>query len=130
MVVLAVLSLVAVLVIARGPQRSATLELRQAASTVAGALRVARSRAIATNRPVAVLLEPRAALVQVAGLPPRGLPRGVAMTVSLPHGQTGLVFMPDGSATAGRVVLSLAGRAARVEVDWLSGRVSIAEAGG
>ena len=129
-VVLAVLALAGALVLARGPQRSATLDLRQAASTVAGSLRVARGRAIAANRPVSVLLDANTARVQVAGTPPRSLPAGVGMAVTLPAGRNGVVFMPDGSATGGQVVLSTRGRAARVSVDWLSGRVSIADANG
>ncbi|HYZ64612.1 MAG TPA: pseudopilin H, partial [Acetobacteraceae bacterium] len=51
---LVILGLVAGLVLVRGPQRSAEVDMRQATGLVAGALRVARSRAIATNRPVAV----------------------------------------------------------------------------
>ena len=128
-VVLAVLSLVAALVIARGPQRSTTLELRQASANVAGALRVARSRAIAGNRTVGVLFEPRTARVQVGGAPARSLPPGIAMALTVPRDQgTSIVFLPDGSATGGEVVLSSHGLAARVGVEWLSGRVSVADA--
>ncbi|HEY4174844.1 MAG TPA: GspH/FimT family pseudopilin, partial [Rhodopila sp.] len=56
-VVLVVLGLALGLVIARGPMHSATLDARTAARQLAQALRLARSRAIMSDRPVLVRVD-------------------------------------------------------------------------
>lgn len=43
------------------------------------------------------------------------------------NGLAGIRFFPDGSSTGGFVRLSVGDSALRVEVDWLTGRVSINE---
>jgi type II secretion system protein H len=57
LVVLSVLALALALVITHGPVRSPRLELDAAARRVAGALRLARSRAIAEERTVVFALD-------------------------------------------------------------------------
>ena len=122
------MAIVGGLVLARGPQRSATLEMRQAAGLVAGTLRVARSRAIASNRPVPVRFDPGAATLQIGGLPPRSLPPGVALAVTGAEAGQVIIFRPDGSSSGGAVQLGVAGRRAAIDVSWLTGRVAVAEA--
>jgi general secretion pathway protein H len=39
--------------------------------------------------------------------------------------QGGIRFFPDGSSTGGRIILSGAGKEHRIDVDWLTGRVSL-----
>ncbi|MES9942451.1 MAG: GspH/FimT family pseudopilin [Candidatus Thiodiazotropha sp. 6PLUC2] len=39
--------------------------------------------------------------------------------------QGGIRFFPDGSSSGGRVTLSAAGKAHQIDVDWLTGRVSL-----
>ena len=142
-VVLAVLGLVAGLVLARGAPRSAGLEMRAAAGAVAQAMRVARTQAIMSNRPGTVVFNPRAGTLRVGAGTPRSLPAGTAMnvvsTADLAGGQAGagaqsgagapagIAFMPDGSSSGGRVELARGARRARVGVDWLTGRVSVAD---
>lgn len=129
-VVLAVLALVAGLVLTRGPQRSAALEMRAASAAVAQTLRLARSRAIAGNQPVPVQFDPRAAAFRLGSDPVRSLPRGFALAVTVAEGQgASILFLPDGSSTGGKVALAGGGRAAQVGVDWLTGRVSVADGG-
>jgi len=129
-VVLAVLGLVAGLVLARGPQRSAALDMRAATNAVAQVMRVARTRAIVSNRRVVVAFDPRAATLRIGTGAPRGLPAGVGMSVittaDLAGTQAGIAFLPDGSSSGGRVELANGARHAQVGVDWLTGRVSIA----
>lgn len=135
MVVLVILGLVAGLVLGRGPQRSATLEMRAATGAVAQAMRVARTRAIASNRRVVVALDPGAATLQVGASAPRRLPPGIAIAVvdlavvgvGRADAQPGIAFLPDGSSTGGRVELAGNGRRSAVGVDWLTGRVSVAD---
>ena len=124
---LAVLGLVAGLVLARGPQRSATLEMREAATAVAQAMRVARTRAIVTNRRVVVTLDPRTATLRIGTETPRRLPAGIAMAVVSTADVPGIAFLPDGSASGGRVELEVGGRRTQVGIDWLTGRVSVAD---
>ena len=130
-VVLAVLGMVAGLVLARGPPRSAALEMRAAANVVAQALRVARTRAIVSNQRVMVALDPRAATLRIGAGLPRSLPPGVAMSVTttadLAGVRAGIAFLPDGSSSGGRVELATGARHMQVGVDWLTGRVSVAD---
>ncbi len=122
LVVLAVLGLMVGLVVARGPLRSAGLDARLAANQLAGTLRAARSQAIAADRPVAVAINAALATVQVGNAPPR--PVGAAITgLTQP-----LVFLPDGSSRGAAVIVAAGPMRKRVSVDWLTGRVSIADA--
>jgi general secretion pathway protein H len=118
-VVLVILGLVAGLVLVRGPQRSGTVDLRQASSLVAGALRVARSQAIASNRSVPVRFDPAAATLRMGSEAARRLPSGIAMTSAAPV----ILFRPDGSSTGGVVELAGRTRTTRIAVNWLTGRV-------
>lgn len=136
-VVLAVLGLVAGLVLARGAPRSAGLEMRAATGAVAQAMRVARTQAIMSNRPVTVVFNPRAGTLRVGAGTPRSLPAGTAMSVVTTAdlmgaqagagGQAGIAFQPDGSSSGGRVELARGARHSRVGVDWLTGRVTVAD---
>ncbi len=140
-VVLAVLGMVAGLVLTRGPPRSAALEMRAAANAVAQSLRVARTRAIMSNQRVIVALDPRSGTLRVGAGASRGLPAGVAMSVVTTAelasaqsgagaqsggGPAGIAFLPDGSSSGGRVELAAGAQHMQVGVDWLTGRVSVA----
>ncbi len=120
-VVLVILGLVGGLVMVRGPQRSGVADMRQASSQVAGALRLARGRAIASNRPIPVRLDPTAGTVQLGDEEARRLPAGIAMRA----GTRLIVFRPDGSSSGGEVDLSGAARTASIAVNWLTGRVAV-----
>lgn len=129
--VLVVLGLAMALLAARGPQRSAGLDLRTAVQQVAGSLRLARTRAIASNRPVDVTFDVAARSVRLGGSQPGILPPGVGIAVTATFGETAgqtlaaIRFAPDGSSTGGRVELDGRGRRVQVGVDWLTGRVSV-----
>ena len=84
-------------------------------------MRAARSEAIAADRPVAVAVDGPAGTVSVGTAPARRL----GALLSGPARP--LVFAPDGSS-AGAVIGVAAGPVRkRVMVDWLTGRVSIAD---
>lgn len=130
LVVLAILGAALALALARGPARSAGLEARAAASQVAQALRLGRSRAIAGGRPVAVILDLPAHALTLDGAKRLALPASVALAAvmadgSVPARLAAFVFAPDGSATGGRVWLGAAPRGLAVSVDWLTGRVGV-----
>ncbi len=122
LVVLAVLGLMAGLVIARGPMRSAGLDSRMAANQVAGLLRGARSEAIAADRPVIVAIDSATGTVRVGA----AAPRSVGASIGSLTGP--LVFLPDGSSRGGSLTIGSATARKRVTVDWLTGRVSITDA--
>ena len=129
--VLAILGLALAFVAMRGPPRSAGLDLRGAAGEVAQTLRLARARAITGNRPVGVAFDGAANLVRLDGAAPRALPPGIAMAVTATADNAAgsiaaIRFAPDGSSSGGRVELESSGRRIQVGVDWLTGRVSVA----
>jgi general secretion pathway protein H len=123
LVVLVILALTASLVIARGPMRSAGLDARGEASTIAGALRGARAQAIATAQSVTVLIDPATRALRVGLAAPRILSDRVV--VGAPR--AGITFTPDGSSSGGQVDLASGPTRMQVAVDWLTGRVSIAD---
>jgi general secretion pathway protein H len=133
-VVLVVLGLAVGLVLTRGPVRSRTLELRAAASEMAAGLRTARAEAIKLDRPVTFLLDLARHSYSIDGARPRPLPPRMALSLIAVSGATqgrrlgGITFEPDGSATGGRIELADGARRLQVGVDWLTGRVSIADA--
>lgn len=108
------------------------VKLDTAASTVAQALRQARSAAITRNAEVVFRLDVEARALRV-GTSGRAttLPEDIGLRFLVGDqevtGETtgGIRFYPDGSSTGGRVHLALGGRAYRVEVDWLTGRIRV-----
>lgn len=132
LVVLAILGLALGIVAGRGPLRSANLDARGAADQVARALRLARSQAIAGNHDVAFTLDVARKAFQVgegAWQPlPSTLDLGIVEATSRQNdpARGRIVFAPDGGATGGRVRIATGPRAVAVAVDWLSGRVTVA----
>ncbi len=133
MIVLAILGLALGLILTHGPMRSRTLQTRSAAAQVARVLRGARGQAIASDRPVEVVFDLAAHGLRVNGGPLQKLPPQVALSVVASHGQTlgarlaGFRFEPDGSATGGRVELAEGDLRLQVGVEWLTGRVRVAD---
>lgn len=132
-VVLAVLGFMLGIVLTRGPQRSARLELDGAAREVATALRTARARAIAQDRPVLFAIDGADHAYQVDGAPPRPLPVNFPLSVTTVTGAAArmpaaISFLPDGSSSGGRVEIAGGARRVLVGVDWLTGRVTVADA--
>ena len=122
LIVIAILGLVAGLVLARGPLRSAGLNERTATTLLAGSLRAARSEAIATDEPVEVRISGADGTVQIGDRAPQRV--GAQMiTPARP-----IVFAPDGTSSGGKIVVAAGPLRRLVAVDWLTGRVSIADA--
>jgi general secretion pathway protein H len=117
-VVMAILGLVLGLLGMRGPVRSDRLDLDSAAQELAGSLRLARSRAIAQNRAVAVALGPGS--YSLDGGPPRPLRATVAAADA-----TSIAFAPSGGSSGGTVTLQAGQRQVAVRVEWLTGRVTV-----
>lgn len=124
-IVLVILALVAGLVLTRAPQRGGAVDLNTASSLVAGSLRLARSRAIASDRTVPVRFDPAHDSLQVGAEVVRRLPPGIRIAAA-----SMILFRPDGGSSGGMVELAGRARAARIGVNWLTGRVVIAKADG
>ena len=134
-VVLVIMGLMLALILTHGPMRSPTLQIRAAAAEVAQELRAARARAIALNRPVSFLLDPIGHEYRVDNAAPQFLPSELQLamlTVAGKSSQTrgigAISFAPDGSSSGGRIELARDGLRLLVGVDWLTGRVSVADA--
>ena len=124
LVVLVILGLAVGLVLGRGPLRSAGLDTRAEANGIAGALRAARRRAIAGDRTVTVAIDAGRRLLLAGGAAPHKLPGFVAVAAP----QAGITFAPDGSSSGGRIDLASGPFHMQVAVDWLTGRISVADA--
>jgi general secretion pathway protein H len=131
--VLAVLGLTLVLVGAYRAPWSRTLSADGAASQLAADLRLARSQAIASNRPVLVNVDLLGHQYRVGAGDIRHIPgelRIQLLTIANERQSEHVAdirFNPDGSSTGGRIVLADDRRRIDIGVDWLTGRVSIAD---
>jgi general secretion pathway protein H len=111
-------------------------QAKAAALEIAAALRQARSRAVAENADVAVLFDVAGQAYVLEQTRPRALPEGIrlelyaAQVEQVDAATGGIRFFPDGSATGGQVTVGDEIARYQVDVDWLTGRISVAEAGG
>ena len=105
-------------------------ELRAAARTVAAGLRQTRGRAITDNRAAVLEFDVESRRIRL-GSRTRQLPRWVrlrlftAQSERIDIARGAIRFFPDGSSTGGRVTLGTKDRSYSVDVDWLTGRVSL-----
>jgi general secretion pathway protein H len=136
LVVLAIIALVTAIMAPALFRGFGGTQARAAAYEIAAALRRARNEAVAANADVAVVFD----LARGAYAPERARARAVpevlhlelyaAEVEQLDATTGGIRFFPDGSATGGQVTVE--GEAARyqVDVDWLTGRISVLDAPG
>ena len=94
-VVLVILGLALGLVITRGPMHSAHLDAEVTARDLTSALRLARGRAIAENRPVAVAVA--ATSYRIDGAAAHRVPADITLA-----GNAAIGFAPDGTLPVAR----------------------------
>ena len=113
------------------------LELKSAARNLAAGLRYTRNQALNDNRAAALSVDVGKREFRLPGEKRvRKLPEKIDITLFTARSeqqsrlQGAIRFFPDGSSTGGRVTLS--GESVRflVDVDWLTGKVSIIESVG
>ena len=133
LVVLAVLSLVLAIGVPRLVSALPGVETKRTASDLAAVLKDARFQAIRSSFETAVVLDLGARQYRVEGeSQSHSLPAGLEITLttggaSSPGGRSGeIAFYADGSSSGGRVALGQGGHVYHVDVDWLTGRVSLA----
>lgn len=107
-------------------------ELRGAARSVAAGLRDARGTAIARQEPIALAVDLEGRSIAVEGSTrQRKLPDQLQLQLYTAQSEIvderrgSIRFYPDGSSTGGRLTLEAGERRLAVDVDWLTGRVSI-----
>jgi general secretion pathway protein H len=134
LVVLTIAALIVGLALPRltGAEEKATL--RTAAHQIAAALRNTRSLAMTKGRTEAFVVDTANGAYRAGPtVAPGRLPRGVQLalvTVTADRdsaSQGRIQFFADGSSTGGGVLLATGKIRGQVLVDWLTGRVSIAE---
>src|SRR5207244_12348044 len=132
--VLAILGLALALIAGYKLPWSRGLGLEATAAELAAGLRLARSEAILSNRPVVVDLDLLGHRDRVGTGAPRSLPADLSIELLTVAGEArnaregDIRFNPDGSSTGGRISLIDGQRRIGVGVDWLTGRVSVADA--
>ena len=111
------------------------LQLKSTARQLAAGLRFARGRAVSQRTEAAMTLDLEARTATVDGREgtlsiPDDLDLELVSTVAeLEDESRGRIrFYPDGSSTGGRITLGYQGNGYDLDVDWLTGRVSIAAA--
>ena len=109
------------------------LELTASARTVAATLREARSLAIADNREVTVAVDVDQGTIDLAGLRSETLDPAISLRLFtaaeelIDRGAGRIRFYPDGTSTGGRVRLVGNGRLYDVDIDWITGAVTVKE---
>jgi general secretion pathway protein H len=133
LVVLAILGLGLAIIVGYKPPWSSTLGLRAAAAEIAAGLREARSEAILRNRPVSLEVDLAGRRFQAGSGRITQLPLELTLALLTVSGEQrnaqtgGIRFNPDGSSTGGRISIGDGRRSMTVGVDWLTGRVSVAD---
>ena len=133
-VVLTILGLMMTLFVGNIRTVSPATHARAAAEAISGALRATRSEALMTNRSVAFSLDLVSRGYQWGQGPPHFLPDDLSLSLLTSQDQlvseaVGRIrFDPDGGSSGGRVSIAGGNRVWWVGVDWLTGRVSMADA--
>ncbi len=132
LVVLAVVAIVTTFAVPLVFNAMPGVALKTGAREVAAALRTSRGQAIAGNREVAFMLDVHSRRFAVGGRDTVGTLAEdleisfVTARSELADETTGVIrFFPDGSSTGGRISLARGEREYHVDVDWLTGRISI-----
>jgi general secretion pathway protein H len=113
---------------------TSTSDLKSSARTLASGLRQAQSTAMATRRDATLTLDLESREFAVTGAEGmRALPKDLelklytAQTEAVSERKGAIRFYPDGSSTGGRITVAAGERKYEVDVDWLTGRVSIGD---
>ena len=134
LVVIAILGLIAGMVLPSFGGGVPTSELKSAARQLAAGLRIARSEAVAQKRETFLTLDIEGRRFKV-DREPREYPLPSRIGLKLFTAQNDIVnekvgairFFPDGGSNGGRITVAAGTRKYEVDVDWLTGRVTIYE---
>ena len=132
LIVLSIMAIVAAVTLPMFGGPISTSELRGAARELAAGLRLAQSEAVAQRRESFLVLDVAGRRFKV-GNDPREYKLPAKADLKLFTAQNDLVsdsvgairFFPDGGSNGGRITIASGTRKFDVDVDWLTGRVSI-----
>ncbi len=131
LVAMTVLGLMLGFVVSRGPVHSQHFEMQTAVDMMVQSLRLARSKAIASNGPVQFLLDSRLGNFRIDQGIQTMLPRSLVIATALVPDEgpaqnlKAIRFEGDGSASGGRIDLVDGQWRAQIGVDWMTGRISV-----
>jgi len=134
LVVLLLMSLIAAMAVPYISGGVSGSELKGAAREVAAGLRFARSDAVSSRRETRLVLDLEQRTFRVdRDARVHALPKQVDLKLftaqsDLVDEKTGAIrFYPDGGSNGGRITIAAGERKYEVDVDWLTGRVAIAD---
>lgn len=110
-------------------------QMRSASRDLVAGLRYTRGQAIVKREPQVLMLNVdeksyRAANRAPVQLPPQfDLAIETAQQEMVSRGEAGIRFFPDGSSTGGNIELSRGDTVWRIDINWLTGEVSLREPG-
>jgi general secretion pathway protein H len=114
--------------------KASAADLKAAARTLASGLRQAQTTAMATRRDAVLTLDVESReFVTTIDPHPRKLPDNLELKLYAAQSEVtserrgSIRFYPDGSSTGGRITVASGERKYLVDVDWLTGRVSIGD---
>jgi general secretion pathway protein H len=123
MVVLAILGLALAIVPASLMNATGAQALKADVRTLISGLHYARTRSIASNEPVALVIDPRSAQLSIDGGQQIGmLSRSTRLGAA--NQPIAVQFYPDGGSSGGELLLSYEEDEYRVTINWLTGAVS------
>jgi general secretion pathway protein H len=134
-IVVLVLAAIIYAVVLSGPLGKASgADLKAAARTLASGLRQAQTTAMATRRDAVLTIDVESReFVTTRDPQPKKLPDSLELKLYAAQSEVAserrgsIRFYPDGSSTGGRITVASGERKYLVDVDWLTGRVSIAD---
>lgn len=134
LITLALMALVVAIAVPMLGSGVSTTQLRAAARELAAGLRLARSEAVAGRADTLLSIDLARRSFRVAShREDHALPSGVELKLftaqrDLVSATAGAIrFFPDGGSTGGRVTVASGERKFDIDVDWLTGRVSISD---
>ena len=133
-IVLVIAGMAMALVLSFSGKGASAADLKASARALAAGLRTAQSTAMATRRDSLLTVDVDTRLFSFSGEDkPHKLPDGIDLKLYTAQAEVeterkgSIRFYPDGSSTGGRITVSSGERKYLVDVDWLTGRVSIGE---
>jgi general secretion pathway protein H len=132
-VVLALGAIIYALVLSAPLGKASAADLKAAARTLASGLRQAQTVAMSSRRDALLTLDVESREFVTSGDSPRRLPENIDIKLYAAQSEVtserrgSIRFYPDGSSTGGRITVASGERKYLVDVDWLTGRVSIGE---
>ena len=133
-VVLAIGAAIYVVMLSGPIGKASAADLKAAARTLASGLRQAQTAAMATRRDAVLTIDVESKeFVTSVDPQPRKLPENLELKLYTAQSEVtserrgSIRFYPDGSSTGGRITVASGERKYLVDVDWLTGRVSIGD---